>query len=226
MHSRIAEHNRIYRRTMAVCLPIALLAVLGVGARFPVHRFPEWQDKPRVAAQPGPLHILPQLDIVDEIAEEQTTAAIRLIQSADFVTLDIEYVDRPSEKVVPVPRPRNEIVIPDPEVNWTEDDLQTEIHTTGMPVLARTEIEVLHFQRPLYPDSAIDLGIEGVVEIMLLVGEDGAVRQAYVIQPGRLPMLERSAVQGLRAALFKPFRVNGDATSFWVRWPVDFRLVE
>lgn len=226
MHSRIEDHNRIYRRNLSVCLPLATAVILGLVTQFPVHRFPEWQDNTRRAAQPGPLHILPQLDILDEVDEEQTTAAVRYVQPSDFLALDIEYVDRPSEEVVPEPRPRNEVVIPDPAVNWTEDDLQTEIRTTGMPVLAQTEIEVIHFERPRYPDSAIDLGIEGTVEIMLLVGENGAVRHTYVISAGRLPLLERAAITGLRASLFKPFEVDGEPSSFWVRWPVDFRLID
>jgi TonB family protein len=225
MASRLHVLDRTYRRRMAWTLP-AVAALLAAASLWlgPVERRFERIDE-KFAALKGPLEILPQIDIApDEIRPRRETAAPRLMVDSDFTSEEIRIVNREfreTPETAPEPLP----ALPDPAATWTEDDLQTEIRTTGLPVLARADFEVLYFERPVYPRKALLLGTEGVVEAMLLVGTGGRVLRTYILEPNRYPLLERATVDALSAMVFRPYAVDGRPTSFWVKVPVEFRLV-
>ncbi len=173
----------------------------------------------------GPMRVLPELDIQpEEESERRLTAAPRMAMPVDFVAVELDYALNPeAEKKVPEPRPLLEAQ--DPVEVLTSDNVQDAIRTTGLPVPAQSELEVLHVARPLYPREAVRREIEGRVTVMLLVGRDGSVSQTYVLDPGRFPLLETAAREAARRYVFRPYTVDGKTTPFWVRLPFDFHLV-
>ncbi len=225
--SRLMDLDRQYRRRMSFTVPLALASLVVVLYSVPAERITALQE-PRVA-QSGPLRILPQLDIVpDEESPRRLTAAPVSATPADFVALDIVYETEEREEPVeplPVPTPVPEMIRDDPFDFSTLDDLQTAVKTTGLPVPAQAELEVIHVERPIYPPRAVQLNIQGTVEVMLLVGADGRVSQVFVVEPETYPLLESAAVEAAQRFLFKPYQVGGRATPFWVRLPFMFNLV-
>jgi TonB family protein len=60
---------------------------------------------------------------------------------------------------------------------------------------------VLHEVKPVYPVDAMNAGIEGSVEVEVMIGEEGKVTHARVIQSAN-PALETSALEAARQWLF------------------------
>jgi TonB family protein len=179
----------------------------------------------RTVGLKGPLHILPELDITpEELSERRLTAAPRNAATADFVAVELDLVpDRPEEAEEPVPPPK---VLDRKQVEvLTTDNVQDAIRTTGLPVPAQTDLEVLYAARPVYPAEAVLREIEGSVEVLLLVDRQGSVTVAYVVNPGRKPLLEEAARRAALRYIFRPYKVNGEPTPFWVRLPFEFHLV-
>jgi protein TonB len=209
---------------MAVTLPLATAILVTV-----LYTVPEEEGtalrQPRIA-QRGPMRVVPQLDIeTDRPSEQRLTASPAAARPADFIAIDIEYeVDPDSPHRMPEPV-RQRAIGEDRLPIFTEDDLALAIRTTSLPVLAETEVQVIHIERPIYPRKAVELNIEGTVNVIALVDEFGRVSQAYAYPRRQLPFLEEAAVAAVQRYLFKPFVVEGVATAFWVRIPFLFRLL-
>ena len=225
MSLRRVELDRTYHRRIAVTYPLSALAViLAVIILPPQVRM----DRGKTVGFSGPLHILPEIDITPERREDtHLTAAPQTAPPVDFVVVNLDYAILPEADPVPEPSPPKPKK-PDKEATPESSvmpDLMTAIHTTGLPVLAQSDYELIYMQRPVYPPEAIRRGIEGEVEIMLLVGRTGRVEQTYVVRPNRLPLLEAAATDAVARCLFRAHLVNGRPTAFWVKVPVEFRLV-
>ena len=208
---------------MAVTLPLALASIRTVLLTFPEGE--QTAMRHLTVAQQGPLRILPQLDIITDFPEEfRRRAAPVAVLPADFVAIDFEYQVADEAEPVPVPTPEADTG-DSPVPVHTIDDIQDYIRTTSLPVLAESDVEVVHVERPIYPRQAVELNIEGTVEVMLLVDDTGTVLSAYVIPPHRLPFLEDAAREAAEQYAFKPYLVKGEPTPFWVKVPFLFRLI-
>jgi len=76
---------------------------------------------------------------------------------------------------------------------------------------------------PHYPKLAKLAGIEGTVYLKLLINETGSVEKAKVEQ-GVKDMLDNSALDAAKKALFSPAMLNNKAVKVWVILPVAFKL--
>jgi protein TonB len=75
---------------------------------------------------------------------------------------------------------------------------------------------------PAYPDEAREQGTEGMAIVQALVGRDGLVVDARVVQPS--PPFDEAALAAVREWTFKPARSNGKPVAVWVAVPVKFTL--
>lgn len=223
---RLAELDASYHRRMAVSVPLALalLATFLTIAPPGVVIAPN----PRVGLR-GPFEVVPQMDIVPEVESEQhLTAAPPAARPADFVAVDLDYAFDPKEQPRPTPTPAPAPDSPeDKDLSETarEPDQSQALETTGHPVLGRTDYEVVRWERPVYPREAIQAGVQGEVEAMMLVDAHGRVSQTSFMNPGRYPILERAVTEAMSKCLFRPYVVDGKPTPFWIRTPFQFRLV-
>lgn len=78
--------------------------------------------------------------------------------------------------------------------------------------------------KPRYPEAALAAGIEGTALVRAYVGADGWVGAAEVSRSSGNPVLDRTALEAIRAARFDPARRGGDPVATWVEVPVPFRL--
>lgn len=85
------------------------------------------------------------------------------------------------------------------------------------PVLVR-------YVSPKYPDLARQAGIEGTVLLSVLVGEDGKVVSARVLQSDVTPAMEKNAIQAVKQFLFKPAKQRTVPVKATMMVPIRFKL--
>jgi len=91
--------------------------------------------------------------------------------------------------------------------------------------LAFDEPPVLqYFEAPKYPSLARDAGIEGIVNVKVLVGEDGRVISAVVLSSDVTPDMERAAVEAALKCRFKPAKQRTVPVKANVMIPFGFQL--
>ena len=83
---------------------------------------------------------------------------------------------------------------------------------------------LIHFVRPVYPQFARESGIEGLVQIKVVVDREGKVVEAVVLGSDVTQGMERSALKAARSCLFKPGKQRGNPVPVAVMIPFEFRL--
>ena len=84
--------------------------------------------------------------------------------------------------------------------------------------------QLVRFVSPRYPDLAKQAGIEGTVLIRVLVGEDGKVQSASVIQSDVTPAMEKAAIAAAKQFLFKPAKQRTVPVRASMAIPIRFKL--
>ncbi|MBB1075871.1 energy transducer TonB [Rhodoferax sp. 4810] len=77
---------------------------------------------------------------------------------------------------------------------------------------------------PIYPTSARQQGVEGTVQLRVLVNASGQASVVQVARSAGANALDQAAVQAVRRWRFQPARRNGAAISAWVQVPIRFKL--
>lgn len=81
--------------------------------------------------------------------------------------------------------------------------------------------------RPSYPEASIRLGEEGSVVLLLLVGEDGRVKDARIdVSSGHRRLDRAASAEALRSYRFLPGTEDGRPKAMWHRVKVTFRLAD
>ena len=75
---------------------------------------------------------------------------------------------------------------------------------------------------PVYPESALQLHIQGEVELEALVGKDGSVEQLKLVSGDS--QLAAAAADAVRQWRFRPYQSDGKDVEFSTRLTVEFRL--
>jgi TonB family protein len=79
--------------------------------------------------------------------------------------------------------------------------------------------------KPEYPPVARRLRVEGVVEVEVLVDENGATSDARIVKPVRQDVgLNEAALQAARTARFQPATKDGVRVKVWFKLRVPFQL--
>jgi protein TonB len=76
--------------------------------------------------------------------------------------------------------------------------------------------------KPVYPDMAREAGVDGTVQLRVLVGKDGRVMDVHVDRS--IPLLDGAAVAAARLWVFTPALSNGHPVMVWVAVPIRFTL--
>ncbi|MBU0742961.1 energy transducer TonB [bacterium] len=75
---------------------------------------------------------------------------------------------------------------------------------------------------PVYPQMAMSAGVEGTVIVRVLVGRDGKIKNAIVVDGQE--MLRDAAIVCAKTAVFKPALLDHRPVEVWVLMPVTFKL--
>ena len=76
---------------------------------------------------------------------------------------------------------------------------------------------------PVYPDAAVQLGIEGTVWLKLIVEKDGTVSSVEITN-GVNPLLDRAATEAAYALVFSPAMSRDLPVRAYVNIPIRFQL--
>jgi TonB family protein len=99
----------------------------------------------------------------------------------------------------------------------TEDQVYEFVTVDVKPVITRDT-------EPIYPQGAIDAGVEGTVVVSIVVGKDGSVTSAEIFSS--IPELDNAALQAARSKVFSPGIVGGSPVSTKMNIPIRFVLPE
>jgi periplasmic protein TonB len=76
--------------------------------------------------------------------------------------------------------------------------------------------------QPVYPRSAIDMRVEGAVEIMATVSKNGDISDAKVLSGDK--QLARAAIEAVKQWKYKPYLLNGEPVDIQTQITVNFKL--
>jgi TonB family protein len=97
----------------------------------------------------------------------------------------------------------------------TGDQLYEFVTVEEKPVLTRDT-------QPIYPQSAINSRVEGTVVVSIVVGENGLVTDATILNS--IPQLDNAALEAARGKVYSPGRVGGSPVSTKMNIPILFVL--
>ncbi len=83
-----------------------------------------------------------------------------------------------------------------------------------------------HLVEPVYPQSAIDAGIEGVAVFGVRVEANGEVRQAWLVESEVSGECNLAAQRALLQWRFAPYLVDGSPAPFLKHYRFRFRLTD
>lgn len=222
------EEQEYLARSMALMLLVAVAASLGL--RLAPHRLTSADIVPARRPYSGSINPLP---MPPPVAKQPPSPAVspQRVRITEFRRHPVPVADAPLDRTLstvdavvgPETGPagdatglagEGEFAVPGAESPvWPEFD-------EFIPVERLPELVAI--QPPAYPDLAREAGAEGRVTVAVLVGADGVVVDARVLE-GVLG-LEEAAVASARTAVFKPALQQGKAVAVWVLIPIEFAL--
>ncbi len=163
------------------------------------------------------------------------------LRQEEFESVDIEdqeIIDIPPPPKDAPPPPKvieaapDDEVADDVEIADTLMDLDAAI-SSSMPsfdlggdtgfVASSENPRIIQWAKPNYPEIARRAQIEGTVIVKVLVGPDGSVKDAQILQ-GVNPMLNKAALAAARKCKFIPGKQRNIPVKAWMALPFAFRL--
>jgi protein TonB len=76
--------------------------------------------------------------------------------------------------------------------------------------------------QPVYPRSALNLKIEGIVELMATIAKTGAISQVKILSGDS--QLARAASDAVKQWKYKPYLLNGEPVEIQTQVTINFKL--
>lgn len=106
----------------------------------------------------------------------------------------------------------------------TEEDEPEEKTFQPFEIEQPPQYELTELQRlVIYPDMAIEIGLEGKVIVKAVIGPEGKVIDAEIFDSSN-SMFDEAALNGVKAYVFVPAIMNGSPVKCTVIVPINFRL--
>lgn len=210
------QQRFIDQRRVAAITGVLLLHIVVVGAlllpREPLHLTLPTAPEPEVTVypttvDPPPPPPMPPPPIPVRIQPAPMTAPTLPAAAPTPQSRENIVVDAPGLPVMP----------PGPVVDTPA------VPATGVPNTA-VNLETLRTWPIPYPRRARAGGIEGDVELLVLVGTDGLPREIKVSASSGNRELDAAAVRAIKRWIFKPYQLDGTPREVWAAVPVKFRL--
>ena len=174
------------------------------------------------------IYFSPPFEFQPYVLKEQEFIAIETAEDFELPPPPKE-IDQP---VVPIAAEEGEEVDEDTEIAPTSFDRIENLpppppppSETSSDFYAFDEPPVLiRYVPPSYPAIARQAGIEGTVLLRVVVGTDGKVESATVIQSDVTPAMEKAAMAAARKFLFKPAKQRTVPVRASMAVPIRFKL--
>ena len=92
------------------------------------------------------------------------------------------------------------------------------------PVTPSTEVAAVDTPKPAYPMELACAGVGGEVLLNLTIGADGKPSAVRLVNTSGNKALDQSAMDGVKAWLFKPATRNGQPYAQAIQVPVNFKV--
>jgi len=79
---------------------------------------------------------------------------------------------------------------------------------------------------PVYPPRCLRMGIEGLVRVRALIGEDGKPQEITIGKSSGDSALDRAAMEAVEEWEFNPAMRDGLPVRAWVVVPIEFKLID
>ena len=195
------------------------------------------EPKPRVESPPrDPRRSQPPSAVAQSI--EMPARQRRQVQQSPMLTRHAEQASVAVASATPAKPRENEIAAsrisaapPTNETAVSPAPVVRERAAETAPVVAaidrgerHREVAYKHNPAPPYPAPARRLGIEGTVQLRVLVGANGRATQVEVAQSSGAALLDEAAAQAVKEWAFIPALDDYAPIAHWVEIPVRFRL--
>lgn len=167
-------------------------------------------------------------------------------RSVEVVRAPIEtkIIDQPQQEKVEPPPPPPVLAappppfVPPPEVNIerpapVQSTAPTVVTTVkppapapvAAPVQVMPKLDAAHSREPEYPPQSRRLGEQGSVVLSVLVGTDGRVLDAKLVQTSGFPRLDEAALDGIKTNYrFTPGTLDGKPQQLWYTFRFTWKL--
>ena len=92
------------------------------------------------------------------------------------------------------------------------------------PVIRSEDLVALHLARPDYPEIALAMDLEGVVEVLAMIDTLGSVMQVQVFGGTRDSVFERAAIDAAFQNRYRPYLRNDTPQFVWVPLRYNFTI--
>jgi TonB family protein len=213
------EREGLYRRRIAWSIAAALL--FHVALVVAVAPLRESIPLVRRSGYRGEIRLLPEISVQRDESETQSEAQARgeAPGGSGFRVVNLRIGDLEAPRMTPT-----EALVE--ELNPTLGDDPTNRPSTSLPQPSGQEIVIEHLVEPIYPQSAIDQGIEGVAVFGIRVEASGEVRQAWLVESEVSGECNLEAQRAVLQWRFAPYVVDGKAVPFLKYYRFRFRLTD
>ena len=179
---------------------------------------------------PAPARAMPQPPVspvpaVAKPAQAPVLASARTAPVAEVpLAPPVQESSKPAPQVaaqMPVPTATSSVHAPANPVPATELARPVAGSPKELPMSA---VRYLVEPPPVYPRASRDLGESGVVQLKVLVDEEGRPKEVLVSKGSGFPRLDRQAVLNMKAARFQPHIEAGVPRAVWVPAEIVFNL--
>lgn len=87
-------------------------------------------------------------------------------------------------------------------------------------------LKLIDMKPPVYPPRCLRMGIEGLVKVRVLVGENGRAQEVTIGKSSGETALDNAAMDAVRDWRFEPARRDGVPVRAWAIVPVEFKLID
>jgi TonB family protein len=169
----------------------------------------------------GEIRLLPEISVMRDAAEIESEALARgrELGGSGFRLVELRIAE------LELPRKTSteaEAEEPDPTLG---DDARN-LLDTSLPQPTGQEIVIEHLVEPVYPQSAIDAGIEGVAVFGVRVEATGEVHQAWLVESEVSGECNMEAQRALLQWRFAPYLVDGSPAPFLKHYRFRFKLTD
>ena len=218
---RISQHDRMYGRRIALVSGIVIIAH---ALFFITLEHVNIMERIIAFGYQGPPNLEPDISIIDSRGPESSVSSRehRVMVVQDVI---IEGEDRRERRDGTEPSRVKAEKERQQEISLeTPGDYYFRSYPSHAAVPYREDYVILRMVKPEYPPDALANLEEGYVLVEAYIGFDGAVNEAYVRSSYGPRSFENASLQAVKQFLFRPVRVNGKPTAFWVSFLVRFQL--
>lgn len=232
MHiDRYIHDERLTWGAAGVLMLVTAIHAAGIGKLFTTQ--PVVEREPQAPVFEVSLQKLPPPRLPEELQPERSNAPTQQEQRPRQTRPVPILVDTPTTDPVPPDTQVKKYEIGDellpgepgppmPEGAGSADGNGTAVDDT--PVVWK--MKLVDMKPPVYPPRCLRMGIEGIVRLRILVGEDGRPQEVTLAKTSGDAGLDQSAIDAARGWRFEPARRNGEPVRAWATVPVEFKLID